>query len=554
VRAVIVDLNDLIKKILSDRNQRQHNKTDEAFSISIFSAGTSGEGQSTSEINGQFIHSQLLIDCLTRMKTDSTNINELISLCKKEYEGNDVELAILYEFEEHYSANDALWWYTRHSFLYRQLNKALRVQNIDLLFLFRFFIRDIEQQLENIKCTSSIHVYRGQLMSKDEVEILKNNTGQFISINSFLSTSIDRELARLFIAGTKVSNGLERVFFEINADPSVENIKPFGDITSCSFFSDEKEVLFMIGSIFQLVHVDHNQDGIWMVQMRLCSGDGHQSKSLLQFLKNKYNNNENTLISFGDVLVKMDKLNDAEKYYHRCLNEASSDQRYIARCYYSLGVVAIKKFDLDSSLIWLNKSLYIILQTSRPDDPEVAKNYNSIGRTYRKKGDLDQAIEMFETALSIWKKKLDDNSVELAKCYSDIGKVYQRKQIFSKALECHRMTLHIHEKNLPEYHGNLGSSHVNIASVHRCLGEYDLSLKHANLALEIFQKALPAEHNKIGWVFENIGLVYEQQGKLEESISYLKKAVNTYRQRLPANHYYIIGVERSIQRVLSQLK
>ncbi len=550
---MIVDLNDLIKKILSDRNQRQHHKTDEAFSISIFSTGTSGEAQSTSEINGQFIHSQLLIDCLTRMKTDSTDKNELILLCKKEYEGNDVELAILYEFEEHYSANDALWWYTRHSFLYRLLNKALRVQNIDLLFLFRFFIRDIEQQLENIKCTSSIHVYRGQLMSKDEVGILKNNTGQFISINSFLSTSIDRELAHLFIAGTEVSNGLERVFFEINADPSVENIKPFGDITSCSFFSDEKEVLFMIGSIFQLVRVERDQDGIWMVQMKLCSGNDHQLKSLFQFLKNKYTN-ENTLISFGDVLVKMGKLNDAENYYHRCLNEASSDQRYIARCHYSLGVVAIKKDDLDSSLIWLNKSLDIILQTLRPDDPEVAKNYKSIGRAYRKKGDLDQAIEMFEKALSIWKKTLGDNSLELAKCYSDIGNVYQRKQMFSEALECHRMTLNIHEKNLPEYHSNLGSSHMNIASVHRCLGEYDLSLKHANLALEIFQRSLPAEHNKIGWVFDNIGLVYEQQAKLEESLSYLKKAVNIYRKRFPATHYYIIGVERNIQRVLSQLK
>ncbi len=554
MKAVIVDLNDLIKKILSDRNQRQHHKTDEAFSISIFSAGTSGEGQSTSEINGQFIHSQLLIDCLTRMKTDSTNINELILLCKKEYEGNDVELSILYEFEEHYSANDALWWYTRHSFLYRLLNKALRVQNIDLLFLFRFFIRDIEQQLEDSKCTSSIHVYRGQLMSKDEVEILKNNTGQFISINSFLSTSINRELARLFIAGTESFNGLERVFFEINANPDAENIKPFSDITSYSYFSDEKEVLFMIGSIFQLVHVDHNEDGIWMVQMRLCSGDDHQLKSLLQFLKNKYNNNENTLISFGDVLVKMDKLNDAENYYHRCLNEASSDQRYIARCYYSLGVVAIRKDNLDSSLIWLNKSLDIILETSRPDDPEVAKNYNSIGRAYRKKGDLDQAIEMFEKALSIWKKKLHDNSLELAKCYSDIGNVYQRKQMFSKALECHRMALNINENYLPAYHNDLGSSHTHIAAVHRCLGEYDLSLKHANLALEISQKSLPTEHSQNAWVFENIGLVYEQQGKLEESLSYLKKAVNTYRQRLPATHYYIISVERSIQRVLSQLK
>jgi tetratricopeptide (TPR) repeat protein len=74
------------------------------------------------------------------------------------------------------------------------------------------------------------------------------------------------------------------------------------------------------------------------------------------------------------------------------------------------------------------------------------------------------------------------------------------------------------------------------------------------MALEIFQKSLPAQHQKIGWVFENIGLAYEQQSKLEEALSYLKKAVNTYRQTLPATHYYIIDVERNIQRVFSQLK
>jgi tetratricopeptide (TPR) repeat protein len=391
-------------------------------------------------------------------------------------------------------------------------------------------------------------------MSKDEVEILKNSTGQFISINSFLSTSIDRNLACLFITGTDTTNDLERVFFEITADPSVENIKPFSDITSYSYFSDEKEVLFMIGSIFQLVHVDCNEDGIWIIQMKLCSDNDHQLKSLLQFLKNEYNNNENTLISFSYILVKMGKFNDAENYYHRCLNEASSDQRYIAQCYYSLGIVAMKKGDLDSSLIWLNKSLDIKLRILRSDDPEVAENYNSIGRTYRKKGELDQAIEMFEKALLIWKKALGDNSLEVAECYSDIGNVYRRKQMFSKALEFHRVALSIRENNLPEYHTNLGSSHMNITVVHRCLGEYELSLEHANLAIEIFQKSLPAEHSEKGWVFENIGLVYEEQGKLEESLSYLKKAVNIYRQTLPSTHYYIMDVERNIQRVLSQLK
>ncbi len=551
---MIVFLDDLIKQILSEKIRRQHNKTDEAFSISIFSTSAAGEGQSTSEINGHFIHSQLLIDCLIRMKPNSIDKVELISLCKKQYEGNIEELKILKEFEQTYFSSRALWWYTRQSFLYRLLNKALRVQNIDLLFLFRFFIRDIERQLENNKCTSSIRVYRGQLISKDEVETLKNSIGEFISINSFLSTSLDRELALFFITGSDVSNDLERVFFEIDADPQLENIKSFSNITSYSYFPSEEEVLFMIGSIFQLVHIDRNQNGIWIVRMKLYTGDDHQLKSLLQYLKNEYDDEENTLISFGDILLKMGKFNDAEKYYHRCLQELPSDHKYIPRCYHSLGVVATQKNDLDSSLIWFYKSLEIKLQTLRSDDPEIANDYNSIGIAYRKKGELDQAIEMFEKALVSWTMALGDNSLQVADCYSDIGNVYQRKKMFLKALVYHRKVLNINEKYLPKYHSHLGSSHINIATAHRCLENYNLSLEHANLALEISQKSLPSQHQKIGWVFENIGLVYEQQGKLQESLSYLNKAVNIYRQTLSITHYYITDVEQNIQRVSSRLK
>jgi hypothetical protein len=68
----------------------------------------------------------------------------------------------------------------RQSFLYRLLNKALRVQNIDLLYLFRFFIRDLGEQLEKNKCTSSIRVYRAQQMSKEEVDILRHSVDEYI--------------------------------------------------------------------------------------------------------------------------------------------------------------------------------------------------------------------------------------------------------------------------------------------------------------------------------------------------------------------------------------
>jgi hypothetical protein len=174
---------------------------------------------SISELTGDFIYSQLLINCLIQMKSTTSDKNEFISLCKKYYKNNCDTLGIVKEFERNYSSNRALWWYTRHSFLYQMLNKALRMQNIDLLFLLRFFIRDIKQQLEKNKCSTPVRAYRAQIMSIDEIQMLKDSLGEFLSFNSFLSTSINRQQARSFFSLSDTSIDFERVFFEIDADP-----------------------------------------------------------------------------------------------------------------------------------------------------------------------------------------------------------------------------------------------------------------------------------------------------------------------------------------------
>jgi len=99
-----------------------------------------------------------------------------------------------------YNRTKAIWWYTRESCLYRILNKALRVQNIDVLFAFRFFIRDLYNELtkEHGKLKDSlnhrfIQVFRGQVISIEEFTRMKASIGEFISINSFFSASKNRE-------------------------------------------------------------------------------------------------------------------------------------------------------------------------------------------------------------------------------------------------------------------------------------------------------------------------------------------------------------------------
>jgi hypothetical protein len=123
-------------------------------------------------------------------------------------------------------------------------------------------------------------------MSKEEIEILTNSVGEFISMSSFLSTSVNRQQARSFLISAERSDGAEQVFFEIDADSRLENIKSFGNITTLSYFPNEKEVLFMIGSIFRLVEMKHGTDGIWNIRMVLCSENDHQLQSLFRHMKN----------------------------------------------------------------------------------------------------------------------------------------------------------------------------------------------------------------------------------------------------------------------------
>ena len=167
-------MDELIHQIQADQAQRQHNKANEALKINTFITDKSNIGRSSTEINGQFIHSQLLIDCLLRMKSSTKEEKqEFIALCQQQYKNSSDDLSTVNEFERDYSSNRSILWYTKQTFLYKLLNKALRVQNIDLLYLLRFFIIDLEQHLEKNRCSSSVHVYRGQWMSKEEIAMLQ---------------------------------------------------------------------------------------------------------------------------------------------------------------------------------------------------------------------------------------------------------------------------------------------------------------------------------------------------------------------------------------------
>ena len=54
---MIVQLDELIHRIQTDQYERKYNKTDETLPIRIIDVNDVDEGQSTTELSGQFLHS-----------------------------------------------------------------------------------------------------------------------------------------------------------------------------------------------------------------------------------------------------------------------------------------------------------------------------------------------------------------------------------------------------------------------------------------------------------------------------------------------------------------
>ncbi|CAF3746194.1 unnamed protein product [Rotaria sp. Silwood1] len=554
IKSVCAQLNALVDQILSDQTKRSRNKVDEFLTINIFNT-TSHEEKSTTGLNGQFVHSQLLIDRLLGMKPKETDKNELINLCKKFYKDNPSELAIIHEFEKDYLPDRALWWYTRESFLYRLLNKALRMQDIDLLFLFRFFIRDIYKQLEKLQYSTPIHVYRGQIISNDELQTLKSSIDQFISMNSFLSTSLDRRLALSFLNSSTLSDNLQRILFEIDLDPTLTGIKPFANITSNSFFTDEQEVLIMLGSIFRLVKIDY-QDRVWIVHMTLCSDKDNNLKPIYDYMKNEYDKSEgeSSIFSFGILLFKMGQYDKAQKYYNHLLNELPRDHPDLAPCYHNLGMIANNNGNYDEGLKWFNKALEIYTRTHKFDDPILAVEHNSIGEIHVRKGNNASALESFNKALIIRKKVFGEDHLETAMSYHNMGNAYQAEKKLQEAFECHQKALAIRQKHLPADHPDLGASHNCIGSVYLCYNCPDLALEFYNKALKIYQKSLPSQHSDIAMTHYNLGLLYAGKNDFQQAIDNFQKASTIFRATLPSTHPFIAIVDQDIQRVSNRLK
>ena len=536
----------------SDRARRVLNRSDDPLPLLLFNAKGIGE-QSTTGLDGRFVQSQLLISCLLKMQTVPSDRHEFITRFRDICQPNAKYVKDIEQFEKAYLSKDCLWWYTKDTFVYRKLNEALRQQDIDSLFLFQFFIRDIEQELDRGQWKNQIKLYRGQMIRKEELDALRSSIGTLISFNSFLSTSRNREVAYMYAGAHSKDGALEKVIFEIVANPTEVGVRPFADVSHTSDFCDEEEILMMLGSIFRLTNIDLDKhERIWEIRLHLCSDNDCDVKNVVNHMGTQYGLIDTKLLWLAYVLIDMSHFKEAEKYLHQALKELPPDHRDIPKCYQALGKVHCEKGNYQQAHIDLNKALNFLVKF-KSHRSRLAYLFNNIGEVYQNERNWPQALQSYEEALKLFKETFNENDESIAWCYNNMGIIYERQKNYQKAHDYLLKALRIKEKVLPPKHPCLGNTYNNLGNVHYQLKQYDQALENYQLCYQTFEKSLKSAHPSIARVLRNIGLTYEHQKKFHEAIIKYKMALDIRELILPVSHPDLIDIKEDITRVSSKI-
>ncbi|CAF4848097.1 unnamed protein product [Rotaria sp. Silwood1] len=491
--------NNRVKLIIAIRtNECLRKMIEKEVSIAIISRSS----QSPESHNPIYMWFQLLIEVVLRMHHKSTDREELIDILKEIYEEDDENMKIIKEFEANYKAENAIWWYTRESCFYQMLNRALRVKHYDLLFAFRFFITDIAKQLkkEHAKFVSKIYakdllrVYRGQAIRIDEFELIKKNIGEYLSMNSFVSTSLNPSVAIQFAQDSSIDNQHRRILFIIDIDPKIKT-KAFADISKFSWSKTESEVLILLGALFRIEKVVENkQDQLWewKVFLSLATDDDFHLKDIFADMKNKIGH-DTDLDSLGKILIEMGEYEHAEECYERMISET---QLTLGNAHLGLGRVHQKRKNYKESLEQFEKALKM-QEVLDEDGEKVAESHSHLGNLHLEQRNYQQALTNLTKAAQIQEKTLGSKSLSLAQTYHWMANTYNEAGKHQQAFEYYTKSLNIRAPSLSRDHLDIAATYHSIGCLFTSRKDYGKALEYFKKALTIKQKILPSTHEDV---------------------------------------------------------
>ncbi|CAF2149667.1 unnamed protein product [Rotaria magnacalcarata] len=339
------------------------------------------------DLNGldpSFMYTKLLKEIFLEMGHDEKAKIEFIKFCHAL--NSAAQSSPLADFIRDFEDHSPIWWYTKESFIYVTLNRALRTQNVEILLKMGFFIEKLHKEIQQIHSktmpTKRKTIYRGQAISISDLEKLKKSEGGLLSFNNFLSTSTSYRVASLFADSVRSDLDGIGIIFEIEIIPNNISI-PFASLDNISIHSDhENEILFSMHTVFRIGELELIEDRLWFVNLTSTNDDDEQLHRLTEYIRTE-TKELTAKHRLGVMMIKMGEFDNAQLLFQTLLEtESNDDWADQAHLHQQLGSVLQSKGDGLQALSNYYKTLQLIQINNISDYPLVATTYNHIGETH----------------------------------------------------------------------------------------------------------------------------------------------------------------------------
>jgi tetratricopeptide (TPR) repeat protein len=527
--------------IALDSETRLVNQDD--IAVSFLSEADLTDHFDLDQLQPLFMYTQLFKNTFLGMEYDKNAVSKLLAYCEDRFQDKPMQLGQIRDFAKQYKPSKAIYWYTHDSPIHQMLNKSLRDLEADVMVMMGFYIRDLHQEITRLHCKqTSTHmketfsVYRGQLLSTEQLNKLRKSKGGLMCFNSFLSTTVRECVALKFARNcSSEKRGFVSVMFMMDIDPKLTTT-PFAKIQDKSKWKREAEVLFSMHSIFRIGNIEcmDKNDEVYRVRLKLTSDNDQQLYRLMKRFEEEIEGITGWK-RIGQLLLRVNAFEKAEEVYKDLLKAASTpyDQ---AQCYYHLGLVENGKGDCLAALAYYEKAI-AIMETALPlSYAELVTLYNSTGLVYKSMGNYCTALSFYDKAVVANQKAVHLNHTDLAISYNNIGLVYMIMKDYKMALSYYEKALDIRQAVLVPNHPMIAISYNNIGSVHMNKKCYPEALSFYKRALAIITRSLPSNHPELATAYNNIGLAYKSMADYNVAISYYEKALAIQQDILVPNH------------------
>ncbi|CAF1300331.1 unnamed protein product [Rotaria sordida] len=199
-----------------------------------------------------------------------------------------------------------------------------------------------QQEQDGIKLLIT-EVYRGKPLSGSVLQQLIDNKDGLISMNGFLSTTLNSDVVGVYAGDEKIADGYRRAKFQLQISKKIR--QPYAYIGNCSTKKDELEVLFSIGTIWRIESIKYDEDPC-TIELTSCDELDSQLMELLE----KYTGDGCTLLTLGDILWELGEDLEAEYFYQKMLEESTLSNELRGALHYRIGMIRFNRKDYSIAL------------------------------------------------------------------------------------------------------------------------------------------------------------------------------------------------------------